>query len=172
MSPRRVREDPVERMARDRMQRAPRAEVTGSEDDYLGFDIFNPPPPGAFTATGGTHRTAHTSASAARRVAPKAPTMRERLAALLVAVGPRGMTRKELMVASGIIRDTVNARVVELLRARTPDRCALFIEWGTRDHEKVIIATRFAEWVLPFPEAVEATEPPPQPSEATDGRQE
>lgn len=58
-----------------------------------------------------------TSRAAAIRIAPKANALRDQVYDAIVAAGEAGATRKELERATGIITQTITARICELKKA-------------------------------------------------------
>lgn len=79
-----------------------------------------------------------TSKEAARRVAGKAPSQRERVAAAILAAGIHGITRKELEGVTGFLTQSLCARIRELKvagvvmpRAVEREGCEILVH---RDH--------------------------------------
>lgn len=92
------------------------------------------------------HNGTPTSKAAAERVQPTAGGKRR---AVLVALmfAPKGLTRLELVAETGFLRDTVNPRVAELLKA------GWATEEGERDGQKVLHITAAGLAVLDTQEA-------------------
>jgi DNA-directed RNA polymerase specialized sigma24 family protein len=85
-----------------------------------------------------SRRTAPTSVAAGRKIQSKAAGLRLTIANVIDAAGARGVTRKEIAETAAISKDTVNARVRELLDEQPPRYCVC----GERGAEGVIINLR------------------------------
>lgn len=105
--------------------RGPRRRL--AQGDGATGDLFAPVPP----PRNGTE----TSREAARHVAPQSAAMRAQVYDVICAAGPSGVTRSEISAATGIKKDTVNARVSELLSK------ALIKAIGKRDGEGLLYPT-------------------------------
>ena len=75
--------------------------------DTATGDLFAPAPP--------PHNGPETSRDAARKIAPKAGALRAVVYDAICMAGAGGITRSELAAALGMKKDTVNARVSELI---------------------------------------------------------
>ena len=99
---------------------------TPTTDTATG-DLFAPAPP--------PHNGTETSKAAARKVAPHVSAMRAQVYDAICMAGPGGITRSELAACTGIKKDTVNARVSELLTR------GLVKQVGKRDGEGLLYPT-------------------------------
>lgn len=98
-----------------------------AQDTATG-DLFAPPPPPP-------HNGTETSREAARKIAPKAASLRAVVYDAICMAGAAGATRSEIANSTGIKKDTANARVSELL-SRT-----LVKQIGKRDGEGLLYPT-------------------------------
>jgi DNA-directed RNA polymerase specialized sigma24 family protein len=85
--------------------RGPRRRL--AQGDGATGDLFAPVPP--------PHNGTDTSRDAARRVAPQSAAMRAQVYDAICLAGASGVTRSDIAGAIGMKKDTVNARVSELL---------------------------------------------------------
>ena len=92
--------------------------------DTATGDLFAPTPP--------PHNGTETSKAAARRIAPHVSAMRAQVYDAICMAGPAGSTRSDIANAAGIKKDTVNARVSELLTR------GLVKQIGKRDGEGLL----------------------------------
>jgi DNA-directed RNA polymerase specialized sigma24 family protein len=95
--------------------------------DTATGDLFAPAPP--------PHNGTETSREAARKIAPKAGALRAVVCDAICLAGPAGATRSEIANATGIKKDTVNARCSELLTR------GLVKQVGKRDGEGLLFPT-------------------------------
>ncbi len=95
--------------------------------DTATGDLFAPAPP--------PHNGTETSRDAARKIAPKAASLRAVVYDAICMAGAGGITRSELAACTGIKKDTVNARASELLTR------GLVKQIGRRDGEGLLFPT-------------------------------
>ena len=99
---------------------------TPTTDTATG-DLFAPTPP--------PHNGTETSKAAAKKVAPHVSAMRAQVYDAICMAGPAGATRSDIANNTGIKKDTVNARVSELLTR------GLVKQIGKRDGEGLLYPT-------------------------------
>jgi len=95
--------------------------------DTATGDLFAPAPP--------PHNGTPTSIEAARKIAPKAASLRAVVYGAICMAGASGATRSEIAACTGIKKDTVNARCSELLTR------GLVKQVGRRDGEGLLYPT-------------------------------
>ncbi|MFO0327750.1 MAG: MarR family transcriptional regulator [Gemmatimonadota bacterium] len=95
--------------------------------DTATGDLFAPAPP--------PHNGTETSKAAAKKVAPHVSAMRAQVYDAICVAGPAGVTRSDIASATGIKKDTVNARCSELLTR------GLVKQVGKRDGEGLLFPT-------------------------------
>jgi hypothetical protein len=95
--------------------------------DTATGDLFAPAPP--------PHNGTETSKAAAKKVAPHVSAMRAQVYDAICVAGPAGVTRSDIASATGIKKDTVNARCSELLTR------GLVKQVGKRDGEGLLYPT-------------------------------
>lgn len=88
------------------------------------------------------------SLAAQAAIQPTVQSKRQRVAGVILASGPQGITRLEVVRKTGFLRDTVNGRVRELL----DDPAMQIVECGARDGEGILLHETFlAPGAVPKP---------------------